>query len=209
MSDGDRLARYRHCPPEHFSAWRARCYLLALRAVCRPILKVTYRPAVFGREHVPRRGPFIIASNHIDMFDPIVVAHAVDFPVAFFAKKELFEIPGLRGLLRFLGSFALDRRHPHSATLKTAFNVLRSGGRWALCVFPEGTRSRSGKLLPMRRGVGGLAVKTGLPVLPIGIHRADGRTIVTVGEPITGYDDPELLHARIEETLTRLTARNH
>jgi 1-acyl-sn-glycerol-3-phosphate acyltransferase len=197
--------RYSSCPPEHFSTWRACCNLIVLRFICRPILMLTYRPKVFGRQHVPKSGPFIIASNHIDMFDPIIVAHAVDHPVAFFAKKELFRIPLLRSLLRFLGSFALDRDRPGAGTLKTALNVLRSGGKWALCMFPEGTRSRTGKLLPLRRGVGAIAVRTGLPVVPIAIRRtSSGRFIVTIGETISAIADPDLVQARMEEWLTSL-----
>jgi len=204
-SDRDPLKRYTKCPPEHFSRWRSRWYLLALRLICRPILMVTYRPRVFGRKRVPKSGPFIIVCNHIDAFDPIIVAHAVDYPVAFVAKKELFQIPLLRDVIRFMGSFSLDRSHPTSSSLKTVFNVLRSEGRWALCMFPEGTRSRTGKLLPLKKGVGSLAVKTGLPVLPIGIHKsAAGRFIVTVGEPIMDVSDPEVVHANVQRSLIRL-----
>ncbi|MDP9360379.1 MAG: 1-acyl-sn-glycerol-3-phosphate acyltransferase [Acidobacteriota bacterium] len=201
----DPLHRYRHCPVEHFSRWRAVWYLFVLRAVCRPILVLTRRPEVVGREHVPKRGPFLIASNHIDMFDPVVVAHAIDQPVAFFAKQELFRIPVLRELFRFLGTFALDRNHVSSTTVKTALNVLRSTGGWSLCIFPEGTRSRTGTLLPFRKGVGGIAARTQLPVVPLGIRRnLEGRFVIAIGEPIADISDPDVLQSRIERSVASL-----
>ncbi len=52
-----------------------------------------YGPKVYGQENVPKEGPFIVVSNHIDIFDPIQVSHAVDYPVAYVAKKELFGNP--------------------------------------------------------------------------------------------------------------------
>jgi len=201
----DSLHRYRHCSVEHFSRGRALFHLFALRAVCRPILVLTRNPKVVGREHVPERAPFLIASNHIDTWDPIAVGHAINRPIAFFTKQELFRIPILRGLIRSLGSFALDRSHASSTTLKTALNVLRSKGGWSLCIFPEGTRSRTGSLLPFKKGIGGIAAKTQLPVVPVGIHRnAKGRFVIVIGEVIANISDPDVMQSRIEQSIATL-----
>lgn len=201
----DLLHRYRHCPVGHFSRWRALWFLFVVRGLCRPILVLTRRPKVVGREHVPRRGPFLIASNHIDMFDPVAVAHAIDQPVAFFAKQEIFRVPVLRELLRSLGSFALDRGHLSTTTLKTALNVLRSTCGWSLCIFPEGTRSRTGALLPFKKGIGGIAAKMQLPVVPVGIRRnPDGCFVIAIGEPIANISDPDVLQSRIEQSVASL-----
>jgi 1-acyl-sn-glycerol-3-phosphate acyltransferase len=139
------------------------------------------------------------------MFDPVAVAHAIDQPVAFFAKQEIFRVPVLRELLRSLGSFALDRGHLSTATLKTALNVLRSTSGWSLCIFPEGTRSRTGALLPFKKGIGGIAAKTQLPVVPVGIRRnPDGRFVIAIGEPIANISDPDVLQSRIEQSVASL-----
>ncbi|HEV7241683.1 MAG TPA: lysophospholipid acyltransferase family protein [Thermoanaerobaculia bacterium] len=205
-AERDPLKRYKSYPPEHFSRRRSYLYLFIQRFICSPILIVTRRPKIFGRHNVPKTGPFIVVSNHIDAFDPVLVAHVVDYPIAFMAKKELFQTLIFGEMFRMLGIFALDRGHPSSSTLKTALNVLKSEAKWALGLFPEGTRSRTGKLLPFKKGVGGLAVRSGLPVLPIGIHRnAKGRFIVTVGEPFAGGSDPEAVHAKVHESLVHLS----
>jgi len=205
----DPLHRYRHCSVQHFSRWRAVWYLFVLRAVCRPVLLLTRRLNVVGREHIPKRGPFLVAANHIDMFDPVVVAYVINQPVAFFAKQELFRIPLLRELFRSLGSFAIDRNHVRSETIKTALNVLHSTNGWSLCIFPEGTRSRTGTPLPFKKGIGGIAAKTQLAVVPLGIRRdADGRFFVAIGEPIENISDPDILQSRIEQSVVSLAGAN-
>jgi len=201
----DPLQRYRHCSPAHFSRWRAMYFLFALRAVCRPILVITRGAKVTGREHVPKRGPFLIASNHIDLWDPVHVAHAIDQPIAFFAKQEIFQVPLLGRLVRSFGTFALDRSHASSTTLKSALNVVRSKNGWSLCMFPEGTRSRTGSLLPFKKGIGGLAAKTQLPVIPVGIRKnARGRYFIAIGEPIVDVSDPEIIQSRVEQSIAAL-----
>src|SRR5947209_16011055 len=137
------LERYQNCPPTHFSRWRFYVHLFALRFIFRPILVLAYKPKVYGQENVPKEGPFIVVSNHIDMFDPIQVSHAVDYPVAYLAKKELFGNRLMAEFYRFMGCFALDREHPSNTSLKSAFNVLRSQSKWALGMFPEGRRSQT------------------------------------------------------------------
>ena len=205
-ADRDPLHRYKSYSSAHFSRARSYWYLFVQRFLTSPILVVTRRPKVFGRHNVPKTGPYIVVSNHIEMFDPVLIAYVVNYPLAFMAKKELFQNPVLGEMFRSLGIFALDRDRPSSSTLKTALNVLRSDARWALGLFPEGTRSKTGKLLPFKKGFGGLAVKSGLPVLPIGIHRNEkGRFIVTVGELIEGGSDPEVLHAKVHEAVVHLS----
>lgn len=201
---GDPLHRYKNCSPAHFSRWRSHWYLFVLRFLWRPVMRLTYRPEVYGRHHVPKTGRFIVVSNHIDAFDPAIVAHVVGSPIAFMAKKEAFKYRLGAELLRLVGSFALDRDRPGSSTLKTAFNVLKSETPWALGMFPEGTRSRTGTLLPLKKGVGGLAVRTGLPVVPVGLHKNAGRLIVTVGEPIVSIADPEAVHEAMHLALLHL-----
>jgi 1-acyl-sn-glycerol-3-phosphate acyltransferase len=108
-----------------------------------------------------------------------------------------------------LGAFSLDRDKPSKASLRTALTALRSHGQWALCLFPEGSRTRNGEMLPLKKGVGSLAQKTQLPVLPVGIHRnKKGRFVIRVGEPIHEVSDSEMVLEQIDHALRRLTARD-
>ena len=203
---GKNLERYQGCPPTHFSRWRFYVHLFALRFIFRPILVLTYGPRVFGQENVPKEGPFIVVSNHIDTFDPIQVSHAVDYPVAYVAKKELFNNRLMAEFYRFMGCFALDREHPSNSSLKSTFNVLRSQAKWALGMFPEGTRNHTNELLPLKRGVGRIAQKAQLPVLPVGIQKdSSGRFLIIVGKTITDVSDVEVTHQKIYEALVSLT----
>jgi 1-acyl-sn-glycerol-3-phosphate acyltransferase len=201
--------RYENCSSRHFSRWRFYFHLAVLRFICRPALILTYHPEVYGRENLIKSGSFIVVSNHVDTFDPIMVSHAVDYPIAFMTKKELFRNRGLAELIRLLGAFALDREQPSKASLRTALTALRSPGQWALCLFPEGSRSRNGELMPLKKGVGSLARKTQLPVLPVGIHRnKKGRFVIRVGQPIHEVFDADLVLQKVDEALRQLTARD-
>ncbi len=197
--------RYKSYPISHFSKWRYHFQLIILDFLILPFVILRYRPIIFGRKHVPEKGPFIVAANHISMVDPPLVSLAVHYPVAYMAKKELFKHPLAAEFYRSQGCFALDRDNPDSATLKTAFNVLKSPANWALGIFPEGTRSMDGRILPLKKGLGGLAQKTKSPVLPVGITRnEEGRFVVTVGELITDVADADALQDRVYEALVHL-----
>lgn len=201
------LERYKRCSLSHFSRWRFYVHLFALKVIFSPIVVLAYGPKVYGRENVPKEGPFIVVSNHIDMFDPLQVSHAVNYPVAYVAKQELFGNRLMAEFYRFMGCFALDREHPSNASLRSAFNVLRSRAKWALGMFPEGTRSHTNELLPLKKGVGGIAQRARQPVLPIRIQKNDaGRFNITIGKLITDVSDAEVTHKKISEALANLAA---
>jgi len=170
---------------------------------------MTYHPRVYGRKNVIKGGSFIVVSNHVDTFDPVMISHAVDYPISYMAKIELFKNRWMAELFRLLGCFALDREHPSTASLKTALNVLKSREKWALCLFPEGTRSQMGQLLPLKKGAGSLAKKTRLPVLPVGIHKNNrGRFVITVGQAITDVSDPDNVNKKVHQALLQLAYSN-
>lgn len=204
------FSRYKRYPVQFFNKWRTFVHLFALHFIVVPYINLFVRPKVYGRRNRPARGPYIIAAHHITMFDPMLVSWAVRYPVAYMAKVELFQHPLMARVYYSLGTFALDRDNPDSATLKTAFNVLKSPERWALCIFPEGTRSKTGEVLPLKKGIGGLAKKTGLPVLPIGLYREEStqRFVVTIGEAITDVTDAETVQDKVYEALAHLSDPN-
>ena len=127
------------------------------------------RVQVEGREHVPTR-PCIFMANHVSNLDPPILLPTLPFRTAFFIKRSLIKIPVL-GLGMRLGDFIpVDRDgrlESARESVQVANRVLASGVN--ISTFPEGTRSRSGKLLPFKKGAFFLAMESGAPVVPISI----------------------------------------
>ncbi len=142
-----------------------------LRAMLVPFFLVYFRLARIGREHLPRTGPLLLASNHRSFFDPFVIGTLVRRPVYYMAKRELFEKRWQAWVLNALGAFPVDRGAGDSDAMDTARAILRRGD--CVVVFPEGTRVRPGPLGEPRRGVGRLALETGAPVAPVAVIGSD------------------------------------
>lgn len=154
-------------------------FLQALvRLVIAPTARLIYRPVIHGRSNIPRTGPVILAANHLSFFDSIVIPFVAPRPVAFLAKAEYFHGRGLKGrLLRacFRATDAIPvQRGAHrtaEASLRAALDVLTQGR--AFGIYPEGTRSRDGRLYRGRTGVAWLALASGAPVVPVGVVGTD------------------------------------
>lgn len=142
------------------------------KVVLTPVLALAFRPRVEGVRRVPRSGAAILACNHVSyldwMFLPLVVRTR---RISFLAKLEYFTEPGLRGALKryfftATGQVPVDRAGTDaaSAALRTAGRLLDQGR--LVGIFPEGTRSRDGRLYRGRTGVARLAAATGVPVVP-------------------------------------------
>ena len=121
---------------------------------------------VHGREHVPKTGAVIVASNHISFWDPVLVGTAAIREQHFLAKGELFAGP-LGWLIRSFNAIPIRRGVADLAGLAKARDVLRAGR--SLILFPEGTRARDGELRQARPGLGVLAVSTDALVVPTSI----------------------------------------
>jgi 1-acyl-sn-glycerol-3-phosphate acyltransferase len=138
-----------------------------VRAILLPFFLVYFRLARIGREHLPRTGPVLLAANHRSFLDPFVIGALTRRPVYYMAKRELFEKRWQAWLLNCLGAFPVDRGAGDKHAMDTARAILQRGD--CVVIFPEGTRTRSGPLGPPRRGVGRLALETGVPVVPIAV----------------------------------------
>jgi 1-acyl-sn-glycerol-3-phosphate acyltransferase len=143
-----------------------------------PIVRGYFRPEVTGREHVPPAGPLILAANHLSAADEVFTPVAARRQVAYFAKAEYFTQPGLRGwfvarTFREFGHIPVDRDATHAAasTIVTGTELLAEGK--ALGIYPEGTRSPDGRLYKFRTGVARLALRSGAPVIPVGLVGTD------------------------------------
>jgi 1-acyl-sn-glycerol-3-phosphate acyltransferase len=145
-----------------------------MHTVLPPVLRTIWRPTVRGLEHVPRAGGVILASNHLSFVDSVVIPSVVPRKVAFLAKSDYFTGSGVRGLasrvwFEGLGMLPVDRDDTKAAiaSLDIALDVLGRGE--AFGIYPEGTRSRDGRLYRGRTGVAHLALTAGVPVVPVGL----------------------------------------
>ncbi|SFB74423.1 1-acyl-sn-glycerol-3-phosphate acyltransferase [Nocardioides terrae] len=201
----------------------------AVHRVVPPLLRAVWRPDVQGLENVPRSGGVILASNHLSFVDSVVIPSVAPRTVVFLAKSEYFTTPGVRGAVQrawfeALGMLPIDRDDTKSAleSLDVALDVLRRGE--AFGIYPEGTRSRDGRLYRGRTGAAHLALTAGVPIVPVGLRGTEriqpiGSSIprvvkvhVTFGEPIDPrgrYDGLPLGKARrllTDEVMTAIQA---
>jgi 1-acyl-sn-glycerol-3-phosphate acyltransferase len=139
-----------------------------------PLARALWRPTIEGIENVPATGPVLLASNHLSFADSVVIPIVAPRKVVFLAKAEYFTGSGLRGRLskawfEGLGMVPVDRTDTRAAlnSLDVALEVLGRGE--AFGIYPEGTRSRDGRLYRGRTGVAQLALTAGVPVVPVGL----------------------------------------
>ena len=115
---------------------------------------------------MPSKGGFILASNHLSFLDPPALGVACPRPLNYLAREDLFDIPILGRLLRRVGAIPLAMDKPPSpGTVKETIRRLKKGE--GLVIFPEGTRSRDGRLQQGWPGIGLIALKTGVPIVPV------------------------------------------
>ncbi len=176
---------------------RGEWFLKLARGWARLILAVSgVRVRVFHAERLAGGAGYVIAPNHESFYDILVLFASLPMSVGFLAKRNLFRLPFLGWSMAAAGFVPVDRdtRARSFATVDAALDRLQSGR--SLVVFPEETRTRTGELLPFKAGAALLALKSGLPLLPVGIagtfriQRRGGFTItpsevgLAVGEPI-------------------------
>lgn len=195
-------------------------------AVISPLARAVWRPTVEGVDNVPASGPVLLASNHLSFFDSVVIPVVAPRKVVFLAKDDYFNGTGLKGRAQRawfegLGMVPVDRDDTRAAldSLNIALEVLGRGEAFGL--YPEGTRSRDGRLYRGKVGVAQLALQSGAPIVPVGLIGTDqlqpvgstmprlAKVTVRFGEPIrvTGeYDGIAPGRARREITDRVMTA---
>ncbi len=164
---------------------RYRLFRRAMNLLCRLLFGLD----VHGGKDVPAEGPLIVASNHSQYADPVLVCVAVPRRLQWMAKKQLFVFP-FRKFFEFIGSFPVDREGGGRGAIRAALAFLAEG--WALGIFPEGTHRGAGTSREAKSGVVVLAVRGSAPVLPVYVGKLPGplarlrgeRLHIYVGEPI-------------------------
>jgi 1-acyl-sn-glycerol-3-phosphate acyltransferase len=151
-----KVLSYRQLPagPERRDVWGPMLFLVT-RAVVAPVARLIYRPVIEGREHIPRSGPLLLASNHLSFSDSFVIPLVTPRRVMF--------------LFSATGAVPVRRGTPGAAqeALDAGLEILNAGHAFA--IYPEGTRSRDGRLYRGRTGVAWLALTAGCPVVPVAL----------------------------------------
>ncbi len=133
--------------------------------------KVFFRAEIIGKENLPAEGGVILAANHMSNWDPPFLATFLSRPVSYMAKKELFDVPILRQIIESCYSFPVKRGAADRGAIKAALQALKEGR--CIGLFPEGTRSRDGKIHKAEAGVALLAAMGDVPVVPAAILGTD------------------------------------
>lgn len=155
-----------------------------------------WRLRTAGQSLVPSRGGVILAANHQSYLDPPFVAACLPRETSFMARRSLFEIPLLGPIIVACNAFPIERNTGDVRGVKNAIDRLRSGS--ALLLFPEGTRSRDGRIGPLKGGLRMIAERAGVPVVPVLVEgayrvwpkgrplpRPGGRVWIRFGEPLS------------------------
>jgi len=152
-----------------------------------------YRARAIGVENVPAAGPVILAPNHFSQWDHFFAAVYLPRKVQFMAKSQLFTNPAIKYIFKHGGVFPVRRGHHDEEAFVTANEILDRGG--TMLIYAEGGRSRTGDLGQPRRGIGKIALESGVPIVPVAIHGSAHvrgwrrlqfpKVTIQYGEPIT------------------------
>ena len=161
-----------------------------------PYAGLFFRIKVEGRENIPKNESFLVAPTHSSYLDPELVSFATMRPIAYMAKKELYDVPILRQIIVCLGTFAVNRDKLEIATIRTAQAIMQTK-RWMLSMFPQGNRDLPGKITKVNPGFAYLARATKANILPVSISGAAGfskipfskKLTIRIGKPIPYQKD--------------------
>jgi len=174
-------------------------------AIVRFLLKFVIRLKIVGKENIPMDGPCIICCNHVAWFDGVIMVLIHKRVVKVMSKKEIFDFFLTRWIMKFVYFFPVDRDKNDVNAVKTALKILKDGE--PLGIFPEGTRSKSGVLLPFHDGPVTLAFRQKVPIVPMGRSGRThifGKICVSIGEPFYIESDSRRLSKEETAAATQL-----
>ncbi len=193
----------------------------AIRVFARLYGVALFRLRCFGREHIPASGAVLVCANHQSFLDPVLVGLAFNCRLNYLARASLFQVPLLRGLIRFLDAIPIDRDGLGISGLRESLRRIRRGEM--VLIFPEGTRTADGTVGELEPGFCALARRGKVTLLPVGIDGAfdswpRGAVFprlsvihVCVGEPVAaefvGAASNELLVEELEQRIRRCFER--
>lgn len=179
------------------------------------------RSKVTGLENVDPGRSYVIVSNHLSLYDSPLLVRYLPLSVRFLAKRELFKIPVMGGYMGRTGHVPIDRSNPRAAltSMAEASRLVQEHGS-SILIYPEGTRSMDGTLQPFKDGAALLAIKAGLPMLPVavvgtekilpakGVVINSGDIELRIGEPVETEGKfraelTETVHAKVAALLAQ------
>lgn len=181
--------------------------------------RILWRAAIVGRDRLPRAGGYVLAPSHRSMMDIPFIAAVTPRRIRYMGKASVFRIPVLGTLFRLLGGFPVARDGTDRKAVRDSVAMLQAGE--VVVVYPEGTRQNGPKIQPLQPGAAYLALRAGVPIVPVGMAGTEeivrsrarrlapgfARVAVVVGEPIVppARSTPSVPRAAVDE----LTARLH
>ena len=169
-------------------------YQLVSKFFVLPIYKFLFKGDLLGRENIPKKGSFIMVSNHGSLLDPPLLGHALGRNISFMAKAELFKIPLLGFVIKACGAYPVKRGIVDKNTIKTACKKLLNDN--SIGIFLDGTRQKNGRVNKPKQGAALLAFKNQKLLLPVAIlnsHRLIrfrfcipffSKVVIKVGKPV-------------------------
>lgn len=192
-----------------------------VRVLARLAGVVVFRIRCHGRQNIPAAGPVLICSNHQSFLDPVLVGLAFDRRLNYLARQSLFRFAPFRWLIRFLDAIPIDREGLGLSGLRESLRRIKRGE--IVLIFPEGTRTADGSVLPLQSGFCALARRGNVTVLPVGLDGAydawprtaklpRGSVIhVCIGEPLKASEirqlDDSSLVREVEQRIVRCHGR--
>ncbi|MFB5661651.1 lysophospholipid acyltransferase family protein [Alteribacillus sp. HJP-4] len=156
------------------------------RFLCRLLFSSVMKAQVIGKENIPEDRAVLLCSNHISNFDPPLVGSFLKRQVHYLAKEELFQKKVIGPLLNALGAFPVKRGMGDRQALRKGLGLLEEGK--VLCLFPEGTRSRTGEIGKGLSGAGFFALRSNAVIIPVAVlgdYKPFKRVTVVYGKPIS------------------------
>lgn len=178
-----------------------RTFYMRMHKMLAGLVRLVLRVHVKGRENIPKTGGMVVCANHVCLLDPVAIAAVCPRQLSFLAKKELFKIPVLRGIIRAFGAFPLDRRGDvgalrHAITLAAPKAEGSDVGDSMVLIFPQGTRRQKQNPCgtPVKSGAAMVAFNAGVPMLPVCVRMKKmkfclfRRIDVIIGKPMTAEE---------------------
>jgi 1-acyl-sn-glycerol-3-phosphate acyltransferase len=177
-----------------------------LRPLVRWLCRVWFKAEFRGVENIPAEGACLITPNHASYGDPIWITVPVSRRIYYMAWDKPFKIPVLGQMMRVFGAFPVNLDGVDASAQRAAHEVLQAGR--ALVIFPEGGRTRTGKLMPFKMGAFRFALTYGVPVVPVSICGGEkiwpvGKFFPRAGKLIVTYHPPIAVE-RLPEGTSRL-----
>lgn len=165
---------------------------------------IAYRIKVNGMENLPKEGAALVCPNHVHALDTVIVVVHANRKINVLAKEELFENGFLRFLAKVFGVYPVKQNSADLSAIKTSLKLLKN--KELLLIFPEGTRNGMAKGAPVKNGPMTIAIKAGVPIVPVGINgsfKAFSKIRINIGKPMYFNEYKEKVNDK--EVVTKLT----